>query len=310
MGFIDQSYKKHAEHFGNELVDKERIKISRSWFDDTTADYWRHARMYECADCLRDFPDRRWLTVGDGRWGLDSIRLRQKGFKDVLPTDISEYLLKASKARGNIPEYSVENSEKLSFADNSFDYVLCKESFHHFPRPYLALYEMLRVARHAVFLIEPNDPNPDVQTVRIYLDELENKGRPRFPVNRYNNWEVSGNFVYTISRREIEKTALGLNLPQIVFKGLNDHYIQGCEFEPADMEKSEIFRKILKVIKKADKDCACGLKDYSMLMSGIFKRSMENSTRSEFIKHGLGNLLSCRKILTYKTTKFPTFQYL
>ncbi len=47
-------------------------------------------------------------------------------------------------------------------------------------------------------------------------------------------WEGSGNYVFAISRREIEKIALGLNLPQTVVKGLNDHYVKGCEFEPAD----------------------------------------------------------------------------
>ena len=32
------------------------------------------------------------------------------------------------------------------FEDNSFDIVFTKESMHHWPRPYLGIYEMLRVA--------------------------------------------------------------------------------------------------------------------------------------------------------------------
>src|SRR5262249_19841688 len=118
---------------------------------------WRHSRMYECADILKIHPDASWLTIGDGRFGLDSIRLRKKGFSNVFPTDISEHLLKISKERGHIDQYGVENAERLTLADRTYDYVLCKESFHHFPRPYVALYEMLRVAVRAVFLIEPND---------------------------------------------------------------------------------------------------------------------------------------------------------
>ncbi|WP_158308790.1 methyltransferase domain-containing protein [Desulfocurvibacter africanus] len=75
-----------------------------------------------------------------------------------------------------IPEYSVENAEKLSFANGSYDYLLCKEAFHHFPRPMIALYEMLRVARKGIVLIEPNDNGAD-------------------------GFEECGNYVYSLSRR-------------------------------------------------------------------------------------------------------------
>lgn len=286
MEFVRQSYKLHAETFRNELNDEKRVAISQSWFDETTADYWRHARMYECADCLTSHPDASWLTVGDGRWGLDAIRLTKRGYKNVLPTDISEYLLKEAKARGYITNYAIENAENLSFSNESYDYVFCKESYHHFPRPYLALYEMLRVAREAVFLVEPNDQNPGIDEARRYVVELAEKGTSRFPACRRNGWEGCGNYVYTVSRREIEKVALGLNLPQIVFKGLNDHYVKGCEFEPADLEKSEVFRKIVDNVAENNARCARGEADYALLMTGIFKRPMEECLREEFIRRG------------------------
>src|ERR1700722_2172218 len=98
MGFETESYIRHAENFSRNLDDPDRNKIALTWLDETTADYWRHARAYEVADCI---PDRSstWVTIGDGRWGLDSIRLRNKGFANVLPTDISEALLKAARAQ-------------------------------------------------------------------------------------------------------------------------------------------------------------------------------------------------------------------
>lgn len=282
MDFVKNSNIQHAEHFRNELVKEDRIRISQSWFDDTTADFWRHARMYECADALTHQPDTSWLTIGDGRWGLDSIRLRKKGFVNVLPTDISEYLLAESKRRGLIPDYALENAERLSFADGSFDYVFCKESFHHFPRPYLALYEMLRVARLAVFLIEPNDQEPGIDKLREFVSAVE-AGQPiRKPEGRKHGWEGCGNYVYAVSKRELEKTALGLNLPQIVFKGLNDHYVKGCEFEPADQERSEIFRRIVRNVAENDAACAAGKADYALLMCGIFKEPMDDTAKSHF----------------------------
>lgn len=285
MDFVTKSNLQHAEHFSNELVDEKRIAISQSWFDETTADYWRHARMYECADCLTHWPESRWLTVGDGRWGLDALRLQKKGFCNVLPTDISGYLLREAQERGLLSSYAVENAERLSFGENEFDYVFCKESFHHFPRPYLAVYEMLRVATEAVFLIEPNDPHPGPEELYGFLAKVESGGAVRFPMSKRNNWEGCGNYEYTVSRRELEKVALGLDLPQMVLKGLNDHYVKGCEFEPADLS-SDIFRQIYTAVAERDARCVLGQADYALLMCGLFRRPMDDIARRAFLDRG------------------------
>jgi hypothetical protein len=95
--FHEASYDSHARGFAADLVDPERKRIAASWFDDTTADAWRHARGYEIADYLGGAPDECWFTVGDGRFGLDAIRLHKRGVDRVLATDIDETLLRASK---------------------------------------------------------------------------------------------------------------------------------------------------------------------------------------------------------------------
>lgn len=294
MSFLENSYSKHARHFERDLVDEERVRISNTWFDNRTADYWRHARSYDCADCLIRHPQATWLTVGDGRWGLDSIRIREKGFVSVLPTDISGALLEASKQRGHINAYAVENAERLTFKSQQFDYVFCKESFHHFPRPYIALYEMLRVAKRAVFLIEPNDTyrvktvcgNSWVLLKCVYkLVRGREFGGQRTTFNP-PSWEESGNYLYAISRREAEKIAFGLNLPQLAFKGLNDHYVKGCEFEPADIERSAIFRELVNTIQEKDRLCRTGAADYNMLMVGFFLYPMDARDKEVFVSHG------------------------
>ena len=68
----------------------------------------------------------------------------------IAATDIAEVLLKEAKEEGYIKAYSKENAESLSFADNEFDFVFCKESYHHFPRPMIALYEILRVVKRGL----------------------------------------------------------------------------------------------------------------------------------------------------------------
>lgn len=293
--FLERQYLKHASHFESDLFDERRKSIAASWFDETTADFWRHARAYEAASLLRSHTESQWLTVGDGRWGLDSIRIRKLGFQDVTPTDICGSLLEESKRLGRIPAYRIENAENLSLENGSFDYVFCKESLHHFPRPVVALYEMMRVASKAVFFVEPNDPwsfarhphsHPGslIQWLLAHLNQTWRfllGSRPKVLFN-VPDWETSGNYVYGISKREVEKIALGINLPQIVFKGINDHYIEGCEFEPADADKSRIFREIVEQVAYKDSLCRRGRKEFDLLMLGLMIEPLSIADRKAF----------------------------
>lgn len=102
------------------------------------------------------FSRAHWLTVGDGRHAFEARFLMRHGAK-ALPTNLDPTLLEETKQLGLIKDYRVEDMEKLSFPDKSFDFVCCKDSLHHCLAPWQALYEMMRVARKGVFLIEPFD---------------------------------------------------------------------------------------------------------------------------------------------------------
>jgi len=293
----EEFHESHRNAWELDAADETRATIHESWFRTDTADYWRHARMYEPAGAFLHRPGLSWLTVGDGRFGLDSIRIRKLGFESALPTDIGDALLRKAKADGLISEYAVENAEKLSFADDSFDLVFCKESYHHFPRAPLALYEMLRVARHAVVLVEPRDYVIDhgparlvgpVGIAREFAAWLRNRlgigGAPVAARSRYisgdaPHYEESGNYMYAISSREVEKLALGLNLPAIAVKGLNDIYLQGGETEPAS-DGSVLFEKMKQDIAAADRQTRTGLGSTSLLMAIIFKTPPEAFTKN------------------------------
>ena len=306
-----QSYKKQSQIFSDKS--EKHSKLTETWFDETTADYWLHNRMYEAIDCIKNSDSSRWLTVGDGRWGLDAIRIKKRGFKEVLPTDLCETLLEESKIRGLIEDYRVENVEQLSFSDNSFDFVFCKESYHHFPRPYMALYEMLRVSSKAVFLVEPND-EPMAQSVKtkdwlrfkfqVLLSKLKMNVRLihyRKPVVfAQKGYEESGNFIYSISKHEIQKLMQGLDYPQMVYKEMNTHYIEGCEFEPADISKSSIFKQLVETIRNEDERCAMGWDVPNMIMLGLFKEKMNEETKLTFEKKGWTILNLPRNPYLYK----------
>ena len=126
----------------------------------------------------------------------------------ALPTDLAITLLADAKAQGRIADYRRENAESLSFADASFDFVLCKESYHHFPQRMKALYEMLRVARRGVLLIEPSDhelPDTVVTTLSRLLKNIVKRVMGK--TTNGHRFEELGNYVYGVSRREMEKVA-------------------------------------------------------------------------------------------------------
>ena len=153
--FNTKSYELHKKHF--EETSGAQLE---NWKRNDTVDYWRHERSYSLMNpLLAAYPEASWLTVGDGRYGTDAHYILGKGMKQVMASDISDTLLIEAKRDGFITDYRTENAEKMTFPDGHFDFVLCKEAYHHFPRPAIALYEMLRVAKKGVILIEPLDKN-------------------------------------------------------------------------------------------------------------------------------------------------------
>lgn len=280
--FHENSYRFHQSHWQAITEDKDWRRIIESWFDTSSADYWRHCRMYEAAQHLVCAEDEHWLTVGDGQYGLDSVRLRKRGVSSVLPTDIADATLREAKTRGIIDDYLVENAERLSFGDRSFDYVFCKEAFHHFPRPFLALYEMLRVARKGVILIEPQDQIGSLLKQAIYWVRRLMGRQRHFDQSRY---EDSGNYIYSVSEREIEKACLGVNLPCVAFKGLTDFYVNGGEFEPA-VFSSRKFLLMRSVVFLHSFLVRLGLAQHNVLMCCIFKQEPAAEMRRRFADSG------------------------
>jgi ubiquinone/menaquinone biosynthesis C-methylase UbiE len=280
--FADASYRRHADHWDQIVKSQDWQRLIGSWFDESTADFWRHRRMYEAAAHLARFGVGKWLTIGDGQFGLDSVRLQKRGVSAALPTDIAEATLREAKSRGIIREYSVENAERMSFKDDSFDFVFCKEAYHHFPRPYLALYEMLRVAKKGVVLVEPQDQMGSIVKAVLYRAKRALNRQRHFDEKRY---EDSGNYIYSVSRREMTKVCLGINLPCIAFKGLSDFYIPGVEFEPASYSSLK-YLSMRAGVWANDVLTTLRLSKHNVLMSCIFKMEPPVDVRADFRRNG------------------------
>ena len=230
-----KSYAAHSNTYKQTEVElEEEFQVYKDWFRNDTVDLWRHLRMFKHLDLLLKFyAESKWLSVSDGRWGTATRYLNSKGVK-ALATDIDVKLLKIAVEKKLIKEYKYENAENLSFKDNEFDFSYCKESFHHFPRAYIALYEMLRVSKVAIVITEPRDwlPSP---IVRKLMQTVKNCFKKLLFIDLKHtdtgNYESIGNYIFTVSEREVEKIALGLHLPTIAFKNFQDVYLKGVEKE-------------------------------------------------------------------------------
>lgn len=85
------------------------------------------------------------------------VALQKYDFDDILITGITEPSedLVTKINEDTRMAYCLENCESLRQSARNYDLVLCKEGIHHLARPILGVYEMLRVTKDAVIIIEP-----------------------------------------------------------------------------------------------------------------------------------------------------------
>ena len=247
--FQEESYNKHGEWYNTHFPTEESKKAFFQKFkdaDQNTINNWLQKILFSCIDPLLSSGATSWLTVGDA-YGLDAHYIVSSGTQHTAhASDLNSDFLAVANKEGFVSSFSAENAEKLSFDNNTFDYVLCKESYHHFPRPYMAVYEMLRVAKKAVVIIEPQDPiskMPALLFITNILAAIGDKMVGKVWKNRFS-YEPVGNFVYKVSEREFEKLAAGINLPFVAFKRINPNfYFKGAETAKATNDNSK-FRKL------------------------------------------------------------------
>ncbi len=271
MESYQKSYNYQINHLKNYPEDRCKLML-----DHDTINRWRYERLYQSIDpVLKMYPGSKWLTVGDFYYGTDAEYIQSKGHY-AMASDIDDHFLKIGKEIGYIQNYSKENVESLSFDDNTFDFTLCKETFHHLPRPYLGLYEMLRVSKIGVFMIEPYDR----EIAASYAERFGNWLLRKIKGDIHNQYEISGNYKYSISKREIEKIALGLNLPYIAFKYSNDYYKDGLGLEYKKKD-DKILKKIKHQILLRDILWKLRLFPPSFLISIIFKIDIDAERLSD-----------------------------
>ena len=279
--FNELSYLKAASK--SEALAGKPLDFIQKVFDEASMGVWRHKRVCSVIDpILEAEPEALWVTVGDGRWGRDAKYILDKG-GSALATNISDATLKEASDLGYINAYQQENAEALSFDADAFDYVLCKEAYHHFPRPMIALYEMLRVASRAVVLIEPNDRFVNNNLMEALFSYLINNV---FKIEARHQFEKeAGNYKYAISKREIEKTAVALNCKSLFFKGINDSSIRGLGRERFS-RKSRLYKKYRNKKLLLDVLAKIRCRRHGKLVAVIFKAAPSKAVVEKFRRQG------------------------
>jgi ubiquinone/menaquinone biosynthesis C-methylase UbiE len=209
---INESKQKHEKY-------ESLMKYWPGAFDDNNDDTKRHFEMLSSTlPLLKQVKPKNVLTIGDNR-GRDAFFIKKNIGSYVVASDLDNSKLLNAVSDGYIDECKVIDVERIDYASESFDIVMAKESFHHWPRPMLGFYEMLRVSKYGVILIEPYD---------CFYDEVQ----PYISLNNYRDtYEEVGNYKYQISLREILKSAWSMYLNQVLVRGFNDPYQTPFNFQ-------------------------------------------------------------------------------
>lgn len=285
--FDKESYEKHQQWYNKQFPDEE---AKNNYFKHLlkeqrlTIGKWLQLLFFECLNPLLKQHRNTWLTLGDA-YGFDAQYIASKK-NTAIASDLNTDFLRVAKKAGIINEFCAQNAEAIDSPDNHFDYILCKESYHHFPKPYAALYEMARVAKKGFVIMEPQDPvqqMPLLLACSNLLSRLNQKLLQKVWKNRFS-YEPVGNFVYKISSREIEKFAAGLNLPLVAFKYINPNFYFAGANEELATKKNKLFLFVL--IKKSILDLfvKLGLIPSQVLVAIVFKSLPDDELLSSLKK--------------------------
>lgn len=273
---IEKSYLSHVDAERDYRI---RGIIPSCYSNPESIDAWRHHRMRNTIEPVTDFfQHSKWITIGDGSFASDAHFLENKNL-DVLATSISDETISYAHSKGYIQKYKVVNAENIQENDNSFDFAFCKESFHHFPRPYQGLYEMLRISNKGVILIEPQEGKNKL------FDSLKNAIKFILRKDKNSDFESTGNFIYRVNIGELKKVMTALNHKTIAYKRFNDFFHSSLS---AKSSKSLNIAKIITLFGIGIQNifCKIGFMNYGLVTVILFKNDVSEELLSNLKEKG------------------------
>ena len=158
---------------------KEFKEKSKNSYDKLASSYdstyygGKHAqKLYDLViKAMNRFEYTSLLDVGCGTGGLlfEALKIKKVAVAGI---DISEKMLEIAKNRlGEEADLRNGDSEHLPWKNNSFDMVICTDSFHHYPNPGAVLKEIRRVISPGgkIIIADPWAPAPFRQMANLIL---------------------------------------------------------------------------------------------------------------------------------------------
>lgn len=133
--------------------------------------------------CRNDYPDilneiekesfNSLLDAGCGTGSVISLLRRKYPEKNYVGIDLSGKMINAAKIKNDSSvTFVCGDCEELPFTDNSFDVVICSQSFHHYPNPEKFFYNVNRVLTKGGRLIL-RDMTSSSYMVRWLINNIE-----------------------------------------------------------------------------------------------------------------------------------------
>ena len=274
----EQRYRSLAEQQRLHHRDSFRKRLSdgsiETWIDADNADYWGSNLVLEgLRSPFRQLTRRKILTIGDGKGGKEAIFLKELGH-DVTATDICPEVLSEVYRRALIDKYTQADVENLQFADDEFDIVMAKETLHHLSRPYVGLYEMIRVAREGIVIAEPHyrHSTPGELTAMQLLSLLTQRIRRLTPQPKHHmpdsEYEPSGNFVFRFSPFDLARVCRAAGLSTLAIGYGHMFYETGCHLITGIRLKRLIAQKRREM---RTSDLRNGIESRPMLLAVLWK---------------------------------------
>ncbi len=164
------------------MTNEEYKKLSVNEFTKAADKYESdHAGIYEM--CKKDYPDileeletepfSDLLDAGCGPAPMISLLAEKYPKRHYTGLDLTPAMIKQAKKK-QIPHatFVVGDCENFPFEDNSFDAIICSNSFHHYPNPQAFFDSVKRCLRPGGRLIL-RDVTTDNRLVRWFMDKIE-----------------------------------------------------------------------------------------------------------------------------------------
>lgn len=159
-------------------------------------------------------PESKVLEIAPGP-GYFSIELAKRGAYQVTGLDISRTFVEIGKknareARVNV-EFRQGNASAMPFAEDTFDFMLCRAAFKNFSEPVKAIAEMYRTLKPGgrAVIIDLKKDTP-VSEINRYVDSVE--------VGWFNKWFMKLTFRGMLLKRAYTRAQFEEMIGQTKFK--------------------------------------------------------------------------------------------